>query len=680
MVEKKKIGNLSWKKEEGVGDTLPGFMGAQEGNKKNKITPEKILNLRGNRDFAGYIREKHGDFDGARIKFCYRAVPPSKAKEFLEGPMSEKERDELFAPTKGTLGLGSYFSTDPKRAAWYCPGGGPRVLVKVTVYLGTENVDYLVDRSKLCLQGTGDCYPTHVVYLKGSGGEGGVGCAILGGAIVAIMHIGDHDTVSTPDSDLEEGEEIVLEDSDLEEGEEIVLEDSDLDSDSEESKEIPPKEIPPKYTAQAKNIVSNGKHPVWSVKVESGEMKKYDKKQSKEIEAIHQRWQHSSNTQKWENNKGKLSKVGKWTYEISFKEYNPNSWTQENTTTEKKRIIRRSIKCSVVDAEKVPPLPYSWSFKEKEGVYTKYYHLHQVEIEDIFQRWRAGGCGRGNLSRDKGGNVKGNYLVEFVSSDKSTWKQINLDTEYSRSIYREPSIEGDKHSTGPPAPTPTPPPPPPPPTTTTPMDNEPNQILLSADSPEFKEVRDKFMSAQTHGDSLEVGSVWRIKKETGDIAFMDQLKSLLLKGEAETKIKTLYHGTSQETINSIVYKTEKTGFIKTESGMLGSGVYFAPDPGKTKYYSKDRQDLMIGAIVNLEGSKYAQNKIYDEYCVPSETLAQPTHIIRYNIKCLFCGLFINKGDAERTFLKCVHIVHKSCWQKAKVKKCTLPACAKYFTT
>ena len=39
----------------------------------------------------------------------------------------------------------------------------------------------------------------------------------------------------------------------------------------------------------------------------------------------------------------KLSKEGEWTYEISFNEYNPNSWTQENTTTEKKRFIWRRI-------------------------------------------------------------------------------------------------------------------------------------------------------------------------------------------------------------------------------------------------------------------------------------------------------------------------------------------------
>ena len=676
MEESKKLGYLSWKKVEGVGDT--------------------IVKLKGNMEFKSYIREKYGDCDGARIFFCYRAVTPLQLNQFLKGPMSEKERDSLFLPTKNSVGQGYYFSIDPRREARYCSNKGTKILVKVTIYFKEE--DCFLENSEFCLQSTTDCYPTHIIYLhqtsRISPGKN-IGYKVL--RIVSNLfksNIPDEKIEREPESESEPEKIKVIEPRNPESEESKVVEPRNPESEeskvveprnpeseeskvveprnpeSEESKVVEPRNpeseeikiieskkpepkqiklVEPKkseaeeskvveptkhnYVSQ-KNLVSKGEHPVWSVKVKGVEMMEYSRKQSEEIENIYQRWQQWPNTQNWTNNKGKLSKEGEWTYEISFNEYNPNSWTQENTTTKKKRSIRRNIMCQLVDAGNVPPLPYSWSFKEQEGVYIEYYHIHQIEIEDIFQRWRAGGCGKGNLSRDMGGNVRQNYVVEFASSHKSTWKQWNLDTKYSRCLRREPAIDISL------------------------IDKEPNVQLLRAPSLEFKEIRDQFVSAQTHGDFMEVGSIWKIKK-TGDIAFMEKLRSLTLNGNSNANIKTLYHGTTEKNIKSIV----NTGFLKSNGGMLGSGVYLAPDPGKTKYYSKDNQDFLLIAIVNLKGSEYSQNKIYDEYCVPIETLAVSTHIIRYNIKCQLCGLFINNGDTERSQVGGVHIVHTSCWQK-----------------
>ena len=687
MVEGKKIGNLSWQIEEGVGDTIPGFMAAQKGKTGNKITPEKILKLRGNRDFVGYIREKYGDCDGARIKFCYGAVTSLQLDQFLRGPMSENERDSLFFPINGSSGKGSYFSIDPRKEAWYS-NEGSKILVKVIIYMGDE--DHLLDNSEFCLRSTADCYPTHIIYLRQTSGMRELaGTNLLknfGYKMLGMVsnrwkrNIPNEKIEREPESESEPEESKVVrtiklepnkikgvETKKSESGESKVVEESKVVRTSKpepekiklvERKKPEPEEIklaepkkpeaekskvvvPPKRKYDSpKDIVSKDEHPVWSVKVEGGEMMEYNRKQSEETETIYQRWQHSPNTQDWKNNKGKLSKEGKWTYEISFKEYNPNSWTQKNTTTKKKRIIWRGIMCHLVDAKKVPTLLYRWYFKEQEGVYIEYYHIHQVEIEDIFQSWRAGGCGRGNLSRDMGGNVKQNYFVEFASSDKSTWKQSNLETGYSRCLRREPDIDVSER-----------------------VYKEPNIQLLEADSPKFKEVRDQFMSAQTHGDLMEVGSIWKIKKVAGDLAFMENLKSNMLEGEANTNIKTLYHGSTKKNIKSIIFETDKTGFLMSKGGKLGSGVYFSADPGKTKYYSKDNQDFLLIAIVNLKGCEYLKDKIYDEYCVTNESLAMPTHIIRYNIKCRLCGLFINNGDNKRTQEGGVHIVHTSCWQK-----------------
>ena len=621
MVEGKKLENLSCKKEEGVGDTLPGFMVAQKGKTGNKIIPERILKLKGNMEFEGYIKKKYGEFDITSLEFCYRAVTPLQLNKFLKGPMSEKERDSLFLPTKNSERQGYYFSLDPKWETGYCSKKGAKLVVKVIIYFKEEN--HFLDNSEFCLQSTVDCYPTHIIYLRQTSRMSrwkNIGYKVLG-------MVSNRWKSNVPDERIEREPESELEPDKIK-----VVEPKKPEA--EESKVV---RAPKRNYVSQKDIVSIS-GPVWLVNVgeEEIEIMEYSRKQ-KEIENIYQRWQQSPNTQKWENNKGKLSKEGKWTYEISFNEYNPNSWMQENTTTKKRRIIRRRIKCSVVDTEKVPTLPYSWSFKVQEGVYTEYYHIHQVEIEDIFQRWRAGGCGRGNLSRDLGGNIEQNYLVEFASIDKSTWIQGNLETKYSRSLRREPDIDVSER-----------------------IDKEPNIELLIADNPEFKEVCNKFIIAQTHGDLMEVGSIWKIKKVAGGLAFLE----MLIRGEANANIKTLYHGTTEKNILSIIYKTDKTGFLMStrENLKLGSGVYFASDPGKTKYYSTDNQDFLIVALVNLKDSKYLHDGVYDEFCVSNESLAMPTHIIRYNIKCRLCGLFINNGDTKRTQVGGVHIVHTSCWQ------------------
>ena len=62
--------------------------------------------------------------------------------------------------------------------------------------------------------------------------------------------------------------------------------------------------------------------------------------------------------------------------------------------------------------------------------------------------------------------------------------------------------------------------------------------------------------------------------------------------------------------------------------MLGAGIYFAPNPMKSVQYSPDKR--MILTKVNLDGSKYAQNKVFEEYCIYSSDQALPVFIITWD--------------------------------------------------
>ena len=64
-----------------------------------------------------------------------------------------------------------------------------------------------------------------------------------------------------------------------------------------------------------------------------------------------------------------------------------------------------------------------------------------------------------------------------------------------------------------------------------------------------------------------------------------------------------------------------------KSGMLGGGVYFAPNPQKSTNYSPDHKMLLCR--VNLQGSKYAQNQIFEEYCIYDVIQALPMYVITW---------------------------------------------------
>jgi len=86
----------------------------------------------------------------------------------------------------------------------------------------------------------------------------------------------------------------------------------------------------------------------------------------------------------------------------------------------------------------------------------------------------------------------------------------------------------------------------------------------------------------------------------------------------------LFHGTSKNACYSIA----KTGYQMGTAGMLGGGIYFAPNPLKSQYYC-DSNRMMLLSRVNLEGSEYAQNAIYQEYCIYSIKQAIPVYIITW---------------------------------------------------
>lgn len=137
-------------------------------------------------------------------------------------------------------------------------------------------------------------------------------------------------------------------------------------------------------------------------------------------------------------------------------------------------------------------------------------------------------------------------------------------------------------------------------------------------SEEFQTIERQFVSRQTRGTHMKIEWLKRIIKEDGDKVFMESLK----KNVNEDNIKILYHGTSQQAVESITLRTTGTGFKLTDhDGMLGRGVYFAPDPGKSKNYC-DSAKMMLRCLVLLDSTaRYAQNTTYDEYCVSHQNMA-----------------------------------------------------------
>ena len=146
---------------------------------------------------------------------------------------------------------------------------------------------------------------------------------------------------------------------------------------------------------------------------------------------------------------------------------------------------------------------------------------------------------------------------------------------------------------------------------------------------EYNQVNSNFETAQVHGTSLKVLSIRGIKKKEGEQA-LDEYKKT-----CQGKMLSLYHGTKVALIDAITFQTDQTGFkMPTHAGMLGIGIYFAPDPAKSLQYC-DADKLMFQCDVwidETEGpkkAKYAQNKIYDEWCVYDTHAGNPKYIIKF---------------------------------------------------
>lgn len=70
-------------------------------------------------------------------------------------------------------------------------------------------------------------------------------------------------------------------------------------------------------------------------------------------------------------------------------------------------------------------------------------------------------------------------------------------------------------------------------------------------------------------------------------------------------------------------------FNVCKKGMLGGGIYFAPNPQKSTQYC-DKFKKMLLCKVNLEESKYAQNEIFEEYCIYDIKKVLPWYILTYD--------------------------------------------------
>ena len=146
---------------------------------------------------------------------------------------------------------------------------------------------------------------------------------------------------------------------------------------------------------------------------------------------------------------------------------------------------------------------------------------------------------------------------------------------------------------------------------------------------EYNTVNSHFEAAQTHGTSLKVLSIRRIKKKEGEDAQEKYKKT------CAGKMLSLFHGTKVAMIDAITFQTEQTGFkMPAHAGMLGVGIYFAPDPAKSLQYC-DADKLLFQCDVWIDQSdgpkkaKYAQNAIYDEWCVYDTNAGNPKYIIKF---------------------------------------------------
>ena len=83
----------------------------------------------------------------------------------------------------------------------------------------------------------------------------------------------------------------------------------------------------------------------------------------------------------------------------------------------------------------------------------------------------------------------------------------------------------------------------------------------------------------------------------------------------------LFHGTSEAAVANI-QATGRPTIAFAADGMLGRGIYGAPDPRKSLQYTKGSHGkFMFLCRYNLQGAKHAgpktshRNSVFDEFCV-----------------------------------------------------------------
>lgn len=96
----------------------------------------------------------------------------------------------------------------------------------------------------------------------------------------------------------------------------------------------------------------------------------------------------------------------------------------------------------------------------------------------------------------------------------------------------------------------------------------------------------------------------------------------------------LFHGSKEEAVPNIQASGLQTRYAA--AGMLGTGLYGAPDPRKSKHYCGQKTNgyFIFVCRFNLTGAKFAgpgtqyRNSVYDELCVYDDAYTVPLWMIK----------------------------------------------------
>lgn len=136
--------------------------------------------------------------------------------------------------------------------------------------------------------------------------------------------------------------------------------------------------------------------------------------------------------------------------------------------------------------------------------------------------------------------------------------------------------------------------------------------------------RQRQPSTGSAGSVLNIVSAVKVENETALKRFnsrpsfdSDPLGAHRSKGDT-----LLFHGTSDKAVANIQACGRPT-LEFASNGMLGSGIYGAPDPRKSLQYTKNSQhgSFMFLCRFNMSGAKHAgpgtghRNTVFDEFCI-----------------------------------------------------------------